>query len=192
MKQLATVRDFPATLVTAVKGRTKTTGLSRDGELAYSNTWKLPVITEEIQAQASIALAQMEDTPDATDADKAKWVGSLMTLCTGRKEVGDVKAKIVGYSAMIEYPEFVFTKSSLARAATKFTWFPAYAELVEFLDSEVSEYRTIIRRLTSIVDADIKSQDSNIQEPVAERRDHASKVMANLRKAMGRAENADK
>jgi len=190
MKQLAIISDFPKTLTAAVKGRTMTTGLSRDGELGYSNTWKLPVITEEIQAQASIALAQVEGAPDATDADKAKWIGSLLTLCTGRKEIGDVKAKIIAYSAMMEYPAFVFTKSSLAEAASKFTWFPAYAELVEFLDSAVSEHRTLIRRLTSILDAPITVSQGDEQEPVEERRNHSAKVMAGFKRAMERNENA--
>lgn len=189
MKQLATISEFPEKLSAAVKGRTVATGLNVDADLAFRETWALPAVTEDLKAQAAVALANLEGVKAASVDDKQKWVAALLRLCTGRKEPGDIEAKVVAYSAMLDYPSFAFTKTTLGKAAARFVWFPAFAELTQFLDSEVSEYRTLIRRLSSIADADIKRLDVKVQEPVEERRNHAAKVMASLKQKMNGNEN---
>lgn len=123
------------------------------GELV-EEPWRLPAAPPEVRAEAGRVLRILE--PQTARADKgivAKWLGSLGVLCAGQMSAADAKAKLGAYSALLDYPAGCFTEASLRDAATRFKWFPAFAEVAEFLDEVAKPIRQKADRLAKIAGA---------------------------------------
>ena len=79
-----------------------------------------------------------------------KWIVALGACTAGQMSADDVKMKVKVYADLLDEPEFAYTKESLKAAATKFKWFPSFAELQEFLECQGGEIRRLNRRLVAI------------------------------------------
>lgn len=96
-------------------------------------------------AQADCQLASRETVE--------RWLTALGTLCAGKMAIEEAQAKLKAYSSMLEVAASVLTKASLDEAARKFTWFPAYGEIAEFLDGKMQVKIKIRDRLDRIARA---------------------------------------
>lgn len=117
--------------------------------------WEMPrPVTEKMvaDAKAYFPVAQTDCQNAGRDAIE-RWLTALGTLCAGKMGVEEAQAKLKAYSSMLEVPASVLTKQTLDEAARKFTWFPAYGEIAEFLDSKAQIKRKIRDRLDRIAKA---------------------------------------
>lgn len=83
----------------------------------------------------------------------AQWLGQLGILTAGKMTADDAKVRLSAYAAMLEHSVGCFTKASLRKAATKFTWFPSFAEVSAFLDGELWWLKAQHVRLERIANA---------------------------------------
>lgn len=117
--------------------------------------WEAPRSQDaETRAHAATAAAHLEQSLAVeSDADGvAKWLGQLGILTAGKMTADDARMRLAAYAALLEHPAGCFTKGSLKRAAVKFTWFPSFAEVSEFLDGEVWWIKAKIIRLRKIAE----------------------------------------
>lgn len=78
------------------------------------------------------------------------WLIQFGTLVANNLSVADAKAKISAYALDLAYPLVCFTDESRRAAAVKFTWFPSFSELAQFLDSIAAPARIKLDRLRKI------------------------------------------
>lgn len=87
----------------------------------------------------------------AEPAAVRKWLIALGALCAGRMPLDEAERRVAAYTELIDQPAGVFTKSSLARIAGQFTWFPGFAELKPPLDAEALRLRKEYQRLQRLL-----------------------------------------
>jgi hypothetical protein len=72
-----------------------------------------------------------------TKRQVAEWLGQLGVLTAGKMTADDARMRLAAYAGMLsDAPIGAFTRESLKRAARKFTWFPTFSEVSEFIDKE--------------------------------------------------------
>lgn len=133
-----------------------------DGEFYLAELpWNLPEsISPGLIQDARSALPAAE--ADCRPADKAqvgKWLNALGMLCAGSMTAQEAAAKLNAYSTMLEVPASVLTRTNLDEAAKKFTWFPSYAEVAQFLEARSSVKRKIRDRLERIATSTPSQQE---------------------------------
>lgn len=114
--------------------------------------WSPPAIVDEatrLAARAALAGHDALLETKATRRQATEWALSLMTLTGGRQvSADDAKAKALAFAEMlIDYPAALLTRASLQEAAGAFKFFPAYAELAEFLDRSLRRLQREQKRL---------------------------------------------
>lgn len=85
-----------------------------------------------------------------------RWVGNLGIRCRSTPDPEQAKAQAVSYVQGLEHariPGLAFTQGTLERAASHFTFFPAFAELRDFLDQQAAPDTRMVRRLKMIAEA---------------------------------------
>jgi hypothetical protein len=133
--------------------------------------WKPPAnITNSDREHARSLVAQAEAVcqPAPPDAVR-KWISTVGALVAGNMSVEDARAKLSAYTKLLEIPlGVVGDDDSLKRAGRRFKWFPAYAELAEFVDQERSRLDRLATRLRIIAngDEDTKPAKPRFRPPV--------------------------
>lgn len=149
--------------------------------------WKAPpVVTDNLRAEA-VKLADLIDSGmrPATLDRMTQWLIDLAPLVAAKVSVDDAEVKLRAYVGMLEYPAACFTRASLMKAAKRFTWFPAFAELCKFLDDQLAEVKIKRARLDVIIAADGSHRQIAKHEPVSiEERQHVGALFGMLAKAM--------
>lgn len=117
--------------------------------------WKPPaVVTPAMQREARGLLPAIEAqlTP-ADQPEVERWLATLGAL-TARRDmaVQDAQIRLRAYASLMTVPAGCLTREVLARAGRKFTWFPAYAEVAEFIEAEADKLRSRKRRLQRIAE----------------------------------------
>lgn len=103
-------------------------------------TWYPPRAQPAAVVQAALdELDRIEralyDNP--TKRQVAEWLGQLGILTAGKMTADDARMRLAAYAGMLsDAPIGAFTRESLKRAARKFTWFPTFSEVSEFIDKE--------------------------------------------------------
>lgn len=80
-----------------------------------------------------------------------RWLANLGPLVAGTLTEDDAMTKLAAYQPRLaDYPLAVFSEASLDRAGRKFSFFPRYGEVAEFLDGEIGRLREEQRRCRAI------------------------------------------
>ncbi|MBS4048141.1 MAG: hypothetical protein KG075_17480 [Alphaproteobacteria bacterium] len=100
--------------------------------------WIAPrVITSAMQQQALAILADYPSRLAPAEMDgKRRWLASIAVASAGKMSSSEAEKRLALYADLLDHEAGCFTKSSLARAAAKFKWFPSFAEVKEELDAE--------------------------------------------------------
>lgn len=118
--------------------------------------WRPTVLDDAAKAEARRMLEALS-LDQADEQTTAKWLTALGTMtATGKMTVDDAKAKLLAFAKMLRYPAGCFSRDSLDRAGRRFSWFPSYAEVAEFLDGERDRLATRRRRLEALLDTEAK------------------------------------
>lgn len=121
---------------------------------ARPSTWTPPtVIPPELRREAADALpGLLAWMQPADDAGVRQWLGDLGVLVAGNLGADEARAKLVAFTSLLtdDYPRAAFTKRTLAAAARRFKFFPAFAELCDFLDDTKAELRTKVDRVQAL------------------------------------------
>jgi hypothetical protein len=118
--------------------------------------WKPPaVVTEDMRNEARSLLPAIDaQLAAAPQPDVELWLATLGALTARRDQaMQDVQIRLRAYASMMTVPAGCLTQEVLARAGRKFTWFPAYAEVAEFIEAEAAKLRAKKRRLERIAEA---------------------------------------
>jgi len=108
-------------------------------------------MTDEIKAEAARLAGLVEESLQrAPIALVSKWLARLGMLTASKDDTAaGVRVKVAAYADMLEQPAWCFTAETLKRAAAEFKWFPAFAEVKQFLDRQCEAERrflTMLRR----------------------------------------------
>ena len=129
--------------------------------------WKLPaVIPAAMAGEARQQLAYIDAVQMAT-AETTTVRGWLIALgnavaSSSAMAAEDVQTKVAAMLSLLDdYPAGVFTKATLKRAAKRFTFFPAYAELAKLLDEEQGELRAKRDKMRKIAEGVGRAQDED-------------------------------
>ena len=139
--------------------------------------WKLPaVVTSEMRSDADAASRVLwRALRPASMADAELWLASLGSLTISRKDADDAEAAIRAMAGLLDdVPVAVLTQEVLRKAAKKFKWWPSFAELAEFLDTEKAELERRLKRLRSIAEAPETSSAPRLEHHENRSRDAAS------------------
>lgn len=101
-------------------------------------TWLPPRITPEVQAQARSMVAVYDrQAAIATEDTIRKWLAALGASCAALP-AAEANARLNQLTMLIggDFPAGCFTKASLERAASSFTFFPTWAQLKPLLTDE--------------------------------------------------------
>lgn len=154
--------------------------------------WKLPAeidseTRDEAAARASmIEIVQMRTAE--TDGIR-RWLialGNAVAASSALTET-DVQAKVgVLIGLLDDYPAGVFTKASLRRAAQRFKFFPAFAELAKLLDEEARDLSAKRDRLLAVAKAQPAAPKAEAPtEPIAPATDEQKAAVRDMLAAAG-------
>lgn len=97
--------------------------------------WIEPPSTPALVAQAKAVLADYGKRMEPAGHDaKQQWLEQLGVLCAGRMTADEARLKTTGYASLLDHEAGCFTRSSLKLLASKFSWFPSFAEVKAELD----------------------------------------------------------
>ncbi|MTJ81748.1 MAG: hypothetical protein F8N37_12120 [Telmatospirillum sp.] len=116
--------------------------------------WKLPetVPTQaRDDAMAHLPIAQAACAPAEPDQAK-KWLGMLGTIVAGNMPAAEAQMRLKAYVGLMRIPAGMVNREVLDRAGRRFKFFPAYAELAEFVDAERAKLEERARRLRLIAE----------------------------------------
>jgi len=148
-------------LALAVKGSPVYGDHGFDGE---SVAWKLPGhITPAMIAEAKRVLPDAEAILAPTTREgMLRWIANLGLRCRSTPDPEQAKAQAVSYCEGFErakIPGLAFTVNTLERAAATFKFFPAYAELRDFLMEQAGPQIRLARRLREVAEASPTPKD---------------------------------
>lgn len=116
---------------------------------------KPPIVTDRMRDAARAELTCVEAYLErASRQDLVPWLESLGVLAaSGKMAAGDAAMKLGAFSKLLaeEYPAGCFTDATLAKAAKTFKWFPTYAEVAEFCETQAAVLRVRKRKLDAIL-----------------------------------------
>ena len=120
--------------------------------------WTLPKgLTAETIEEAKRALPGAEELmKPAAPKIVVKWLTALGIHCAGTIKEVEAEARVAAYGrtlADLAAPACFFTRSTLTAAATKFPFFPDFANLIDFLKEETQDIRRTAERLRKIAEA---------------------------------------
>lgn len=147
--------SLPASLAKVVESRTEGRYPDGGGFYLVEKPWNMPENPSAVliqDARSALPWAEDQCRPAAKEA-LAKWLNSLGVLCAGKMSAQDAAAKLQAYSAMLEVPASILTKTTLDEAAREFQWFPSYAEISQFLEAKAGAKHKIRDRLRAIANA---------------------------------------
>jgi hypothetical protein len=127
-----------------------------DGFDMRPGSWKPPAVVSAVmvsEAGQHIAFMDAVQFATAETSTVKAWLIALGNAVASSSALtaDDVQAKVSALLTLLEdYPAGVFTKATLKRAATRFTFFPAFAELAKVLDDEAAALRLKRGRLEKI------------------------------------------
>lgn len=152
---VSTTVSLSSPLALAVKG---TPVYGENGFDADATTWSMPSrITEAMIAEAKRKLPEAEAACSPTTREGIlRWIGNLGIRCRSTPDPEQAKTQAVSYAQGFEHakiPGISFTHGTLEKAASRFTFFPAYAELRDFLLEQASPQLRLARRLKMIAEA---------------------------------------
>lgn len=144
---------------------TKPIGELRGNEFVLvDHLWPIPgadLTKHAPEARAALENPLWSDKVAGPDLMR-RWLGSLALLVAGRMSSDEAKSRVAIYAEMLGVrgiPAAVLTKEGLERAASKFTWFPSYAEVSSFIGEDVEIFTELRRRLVLIAALDDKGPD---------------------------------
>lgn len=113
-----------------------------------------PEQTQDIIDQAADAIDIIETSLIPADASRAGyWLAELGTLTASKADTTEgIARKISVYADMLEQPKWCFTKETLRLAATKFSWFPTFAEVNEFFNKMTAKHRWVLLKLKHVAE----------------------------------------
>ncbi len=105
----------------------------------------------------------------ADDDTVRRWLGELGVLVAGAMGVDEARAKLGAFTSLIadDYPRAAFTRRTLATAARRFKFFPAFSELCDFLDETAAELRSKVNRIQALAAPQCQRQREAEAEPVS-------------------------
>lgn len=154
----------------------------------YQGQWQPPAINPAMQQHAAKVLENFTERFQPSQISSARrWLDSLGMFVVGKTTVDDLTARIEAYAGIAcKYPRGCFTQSSLERAAEKFKFWPAYAEIRDFLEEEKKRIYLDHHRLQIIVNHTSRPKTQEIdRSPEAVARWDAA--MADFMKSMGKS-----
>lgn len=152
MVQLA---SLPFSLRIGLQPKTEYRYPEDGGAVLVEVPWELPaVITEAMIADAKAVIPAYEAAlAPAGRQEVGKWLTALGTLVAGRLSAEDAKVKISAYLELLTAPACSLTRESLAEAGRRFTWFPSFGEVQEFLDEAARPTKGMLHRLRMLAAA---------------------------------------
>jgi len=123
----------------------------------FVREWIPPAaVTAEMREDAVNTLRRLEIAMvPATEDTIRKWLAALGNLCAARHGAAEAKQAIATYAAMLDHPASCFTRDTLRAAARRFKFWPAFAEVAEFLDGQVASQRALRGRLEALTRAPV-------------------------------------
>ncbi|MFP5513315.1 MAG: hypothetical protein ACLGJC_09565 [Alphaproteobacteria bacterium] len=117
--------------------------------------WKPPAfVSPEMRAEAASIIAKMDAAGELSPQARVRqWLIDLAPLVAGNMALEDARQRVDALVGSLEYPAACFTQASLRKAARRFTFFPGYKELCDFLDAQLADLRVKRQRLEAIVRA---------------------------------------
>lgn len=121
-----------------------------------------------------------------------QWLLDLAPLVAAAISLEDARARLEAYVGLLDYPAGCFTQASLRKAGRRFRFFPAFAELAEFLDAHLLELREKRRRLELIAAPPAAPRQGSKPEPVSlEERQRVGALFGKLSAAIASGNYAD-
>jgi hypothetical protein len=103
-----------------------------------------PALIDEAKRAALQTEKALQPAPSGM---KIQWLVQLGVLTLGKLSAEEAKVKIQAYVRDLAHPPLAFTDETRIAAARRFKFFPAFAELVDFLDECCAPQRERLRRL---------------------------------------------
>lgn len=155
--------------------------------------WKPPAfVSDELATEARQLAAAMQTAIDrpAEQAKLAEWLASLGALVVSGAGADEARTKVAAMASMLadRVPATLLTRATLERAARRWKWFPAYAEVAEFFDGEQRALETAISRMRRLVEAAHQPTQAELDASLAERQrvgDLLADLAAKMRAGFG-------
>lgn len=118
----------------------------------FVSVWSPPAsVTPDMRDDALATLRRLDVAmaPSPIETTR-KWLAALGNLVASRHGASEAQQAVRTYAAMLDYPASCFTRDTLRAAARQFKFWPAFAELAEFLDALVADQRALRDRLEAL------------------------------------------
>ena len=96
-------------------------------------------LTDAIHAEAVSIVRACDDALRPANAETVvKWLTALGKCVVAPGTSDDARSKLTSYAGVLSFPPSCYTQATLRRAAERFKWFPAVAELSELFNDVIA------------------------------------------------------
>lgn len=151
MTSSATV-SLSSSLKAACEPKTHAIYPENGGGMDFVRVWQPPMsVTPDMREDALNTLRRLDVAMTVATEDLVrKWLTVLGNLVASRHGADEAHQAVRSYATMLDYPCSCFTRDTLRDAAKRFKFWPAFAELAEFLDALVADQRALRDRLEAL------------------------------------------
>ena len=144
---MGSLPSLPGKLEDLVSTKTKAV-YREDGFDVVEVPWYPPKLNDAERKEAEDAYKVMAASLEpASDSLKQKWLATLGSLVAGNMPAIEAQARLKAFSVVWDVPACLLTKEALRASASRFKWFPSFAELDGFMKELEKPMRTREKRL---------------------------------------------